>query len=320
MRLAPLALLILAALPARADTPPGDRLPALDQVILPGLDAFRHEAQALADAARADCRRPSVLPAYDAAREAWGRIGDLRLGPTEQAALTIAFWPDDRASGLRALRGQPTEVSALPASARGFSGLDLMLGEDSLAYEATDPGCALVTALAEDLSTQATALVRAWQDHAALLRAPGQGGDLTYLDRAEVQRALYTQALAALDLTLGQRIGRPLGDAAEPRLARAEAWRTGRSLPNARGAAHASHALAAALAGAPTPRMDLALQAVDAAADAIDDPGFQDIADPQARLKLEILGQHIADLRMAMETEVGAALALSPGFNALDGD
>ncbi|TJZ91401.1 hypothetical protein FA743_11475 [Paracoccus gahaiensis] len=86
MRLIPLALLILAVLPARADTPPGDRQAALDQMILPG-----HEAQMLAKAAEADCPRLSVPPAYDAARRAWAQIGDLSLGPTEQAVLTIAF-------------------------------------------------------------------------------------------------------------------------------------------------------------------------------------------------------------------------------------
>lgn len=315
MRLATLALLILAALPARADD-----LPALDAVILPGLAAFQREAQALSGAAQADCRRASVLPAYHAAREAWGRIGDFRLGPTEQAALTIAFWPDDRASGLRALRGLPEDAAALPASARGFSGLDLMLGDQSLAYDAEGPGCALVVALADDLSAQATALARAWQDHAPLMRAPGSGDNLTYLDRAEVQRALYTQALAALDLTIGQRIGRPLGDADQPRPARAEGWRTGRSLPNMLAAARAAHDLAAALAPGPTPGMDRALHSVEVAAGAVDDPGFQDITDPQARLKLEILGQHMAGLRSAMEAEVGATLGISPGFNALDGD
>ncbi len=312
MRLA-LVALWLAATPAMAD---GAK--ALDSVILPGIAAFARAAQGLDAAARADCTRAAVLPAYHAARDAWGAIGDMRLGPGEQAALTIAFWPDDRASGARALKAG---ADPLPASARGFSGLDLMLGDPGLDYGPTDPGCALVRRLTADLSAQAAALERDWAAFAPMLRSPGTAGNLTWLDDAEVRRALFTQALAGLELTLAQRIGRPLGEVGRPRPARAEHWRTRRPLPNVLAAARAAHRLGAALAPGPVPAMDAALRTVEAAATEVADPGFQDIADsPGARLRLEILGQRIADLRKAIEAEVGAPLGIRPGFNALDGD
>jgi hypothetical protein len=314
-----LCLVLLAATPARADT-----ARALDTVILPGLARFDAASQALADTAAADCRRPAVLPAYHAARDAWGAIGDIRLGPTEGAALTIAFWPDERASGLRALTaavgGPMPAVAALPASARGFSGLDLMLGEARLDYGPADPGCALVAALAADLSAQATALAAGWADHAALLRDPGAPGNTTYLDATEATRALYTQTLAMLELTADARLGRPLGDIADPRPARAEAWRTARSLPNALAAARAAHALATALSDVPLPATDRALDRVEAAARAIRDPAFQDIAAPQARLRVEVLAHRIRALRDAITAELGGALGIVAGFNALDGD
>jgi len=315
MRLAILALLVLLAAPARSD-----EVRAVDEVILPGISAFERAAQELADTALADCRTAAVLPAYHAARDAWGRIGDFRLGPTEQAALTIAFWPDDRASGLRALRSRPTYAAALPASARGFAGLDLMLGEAELAYRPDESGCTLVVSLATDLSSQAKALERAWADHAQLLRAPGEAGNLTYLDKVEVRRALYTQVLTALEFTRVQRIARPLGASGQPRPARAEAWRSGRSLPNVLAASRAAHQLGAALVESPTPKMDRALEEIEIAAATSRDHGFQDIADPQARLRLEILGQHVDALKQAVETEVGDALGIRSGFNALDGD
>lgn len=304
MRLA--VVLALMAAPALAD---GRR--ALDQVFLPGTAAFAESAATLARTAAMDCSPAAVLPAYHAARDAWGRIGDFRIGPTEQAALTIAFWPDDRASGLRALRAG-AEVP--PASARGFSGLDLMLGEPSLAYGPGDPGCGMVVSLTEDLSQQAQALALAWQDFAPELANPGLAG-ITYLDAADVNRALYTQLLAALELTLHQRLGRPM-----ERPTRAEHWRTGRPLPNVLASVLAVQALARALADGPTPQIDAAVAGVQMAALSVSDPSFQDAGDPQARLRLEALGQRLARLRRAIEEELGAAQGLQAGFNALDGD
>lgn len=314
-----LTLSCLAAAPAAADVPR-----AVDEVLLPGIAAFVERAGVLAQGAAADCRPAVVLPLYAAAREAWGAIGDFRLGPTESAALTIAFWPDDRSSGLRALRaatsGPLPVADRLPASARGFPALDLMLGAPELDYAPGSAGCAVVTLLAADLAAQAAELERAWADYAHLLRSPGGSGNLAYLDTAEALRALYTQALAALDLTHDARLGRPLGEPAQPRPTRAEAWRTGQSLSAVLAAARGAHALAAALADHPLPQSDAALARVEAAADAITDPGFRDITDLQARLRLEVLQQQIGTLRAALVAEIGDTLGIAPGFNALDGD
>jgi predicted lipoprotein len=319
MRRLLLLLALLAAAPARADV---DR--ALDTVILPGVARFAAEAGALSAAAEADCRREALRPAYDAARDAWSPVGDFRLGPTETAALTIAFWPDDRASGLRALRaavaGPVPKVALLPATARGFAGLDLLLGDADLAYGPDDPACALARALAADLAAQAEALAAGWQDYAPLLRDPGAPGNTAYLDETEALRALYTQALGVLEMTQDARLGRPLGEPGRPRPTRAEAWRTARSLPNALAAARAAHALATALSDAPLPEADNALAGVEAAGRAIRDPAFQDIADRQARLRLEALAQRVGALHDAIAAEVGGALGIKPGFNSLDGD
>lgn len=318
-----LALLLIAA-PARADV-----AQTLDAVILPGIAAFQTEAAALAATAAADCRRDAVLPAYHRARDAWGRIGDFRLGPTEHAALTIAFWPDDRASGARALRRvlegdaalpDGAGVALLPASARGFAGLDLLLGDPGLDDTPGGRGCALVVALGADLAAQAAALAQGWAAHAELLRHPGAAGNLTYLDEADARRALYTQALAGVQLTRDARLGRPLGEPGRPRPARAEGWRTGRALPNARIALRAAQDLAESLAGEPLPQARAALAAVEQSASAIADPGFQDLADPEALRRLARLRHAVDWLHAALSAELGARLGLAPGFNAHDGD
>lgn len=315
MRVLPALLLLLsvAATAARADTSR-----ALDQVILPGVVRFAEAAQRLSATAAANCARDAVRPAYHAARDAWGAFGDFRLGPTEQAALTIAFWPDDRASGLRAIRAAVAagggQIPLMPASARGFPGLDLLLGEPGLEGDA---GCALVAALAADLSDQARVLQAGWQAHAPLLRNPGNAA---YFDLTDAQRVLYTQALAALEQTRDARLGRPLGEAGRPRPARAEQWRTARPLPNVVAATQAAHALARALVDAPTQSADAALADVLTAASAVSDPAFQDMGDPQARLRVEILQQRVGALHAAIIADVGQVLGVGPGFNALDGD
>ncbi len=73
-------------------------------------------------------------------------------------------------------------------------------------------------------------------------------------------------------------------------------------------------------AGPDLPATAAALEAVRAAAAAVEDLSFQDVADPQARLKLEILQQPVRALRDAVEAELGAPRGIEPGFNSQDGD
>lgn len=310
---------IVGAGPAAADVPR-----ALDRVLLPEIAAFAEAARTLANGAAADCRRASVLPSYHAARDAWAVVGDIRLGPTEVAASTIAFSGDDRLTGLRALRAASAtagaEAARLPAPARGLAGLDLMLGAAELDYAPGSLGCALVRALAADLAAQAADLQRGWEGYAPLLRHPGGPGNDAYLDSRESLRALFTQILAAVEVAARTRLGRPLGTFERPRPARAEAWRTGRPLPDAHAALRGAVALAMALADAPLPQTEAALRQVEAAAAAIADPAFQDIGDPQARLRLEILQQRVEALHAALQEELGRTLGVAPGFNAMDGD
>lgn len=152
----------------------------------------------------------------------------------------------------------------------------------------------------------------------------GAKGNATYLTGDEALRAIYTQLLASLDWTADNRLGRPMGTFDRPRPRMAEAWRSGRSLRNVVLAAEAAHALAHALADGllPTglPRTDAALAQIRAAAGQIGDPAFQDVQDPQARLRVEILQQSVRGMKDAIETEIGATLGITAGFNAQDGD
>lgn len=326
-RLAPLALILALATPAAADVDS-----ALDQHILPGYARFAEAAETLAQSAQDDCRTAALRPAYHAAFDAWMAVADLRLGPSETGALSIAFWPDARGFTQRTLGRMIAEEDPVASdvegyaevsiAARGYFALDLLMYEPDFGmYPPDSYTCTLVTTVAADLARQAEALEQAWSgDFAETLRTAGEAGNATYLTEDEAFRAIYTQILTSLEFTADQRLGQPMGTFDRPRPARAEARRSGRSLHNVLLAAEAAHDLALALANWEMPATEAALAEVQSAATRIDDPMFQDVTDPQARLRVEVLQQEVRGLRSAIEAEIGTRLGITPGFNSQDGD
>jgi hypothetical protein len=305
---------------------------ALDTHILPGFARFAEAADALAETAAADCSPGAMAPAYHAAFDAWMAVGDLRIGPSETGALSVAFWPDGRGSTPRALAQliaeegpiafDPAAYADVSIAARGVFALDMLLFDPEFSsYASGSYACDLAKTITADLAAQAAALSAAWSGpFAETLRTAGTTGNATFLSGDEVVRALYTQILTSLEFTADTRLGQPMGSFDQPRPARAEARRSGRSLRNVVLAAESAHALAHALADWPLPATDAALAQVRLAADRIADPAFQDVTDPQARLRAEVLQQAVRGLRSAVETEIGARLGIAPGFNSQDGD
>jgi hypothetical protein len=305
---------------------------ALDDHILPGFAAFETAATGLAEAAAADCRPEAVAPAYHDAFDAWLAVSDLRVGPSETGALSLSFWPDPRGSTRRTLARliaeddpvvrDPDGFADVSIAARGFFALDMLLFDDDMSDDT--PGsvtCNLVTTIAADIAHQAEALNTAWSgDVATALREAGAEGNATYLTEDEALRAIYTQILSSLEFTADTRLGLPMGTFDRPRPARAEARRSGRPLRNIMLANEAAYALATALADHDLPQTDAAYARVQAAQARIADPTFADVADPQARILLESLQRAVRDFSNAIETEVGAPLGITPGFNSQDGD
>lgn len=313
------------ALPASADV-----ARAVNDRILPGFDRFAGATQDLAGIAAQDCRAEAIRPAYDAAFDAWMQVGDLKLGPSETAALSIAFWPDKRGNTAKALArliadqdpvaGDPADYAQVSAAARGLFALDTLAFEPEPAGDA-DYRCRLVATVAADLAAQALALAQDWRSgFAPLLVTAGQPGNATYLAPAEAVQALYTQLVAGLEFTEEQRLARPLDSFDQPHPRRAEAWRSGRSRDNVVEALRAQRALALALSDAPLPATEAAFDAAEEAASRIVDPGFQDIGDAQAWLRLDVLRQRVSAVRDAVRAELGTALGVSAGFNSADGD
>ena len=317
----------LLSQPANAGVPE-----AIDAFILPGFARFSAAATDLARAAEADCIPTALKPPFNAAFDAWMTVGALHLGPSENAAHAVAFWPDTRGFTPRALQGlieaENTVIDSAESFAevsiagRGLFALEMMLYDEGFdAYGPDSYACRLVQRLATDLAAQATALDTAWRDDfAATLLTAGAADNPTFLSEGEALRALYTQVVSGLEFTADSRIGRPMGTFDQPRPERAEAWRSGRSLVNVLAEAEAAVALARRLIDAELPLTDAALDSAKDAASKIDDPGFQDVGDASARFKLEVLDQKIEGIIDAVEQEVGLVLGLQPGFNSQDGD
>jgi len=329
MRLA----LVLAPVLALLATPVSSGIDeAVNTHILPRLATFSDATRALETAAEENCLPDTVAAPYDDAFDAWMGVADLRLGPSETRALSIAFWPDTKGHTQRTLSRlidtkdgvvqDPTAFSDFSIAGRGFFALERMLFDENFnGYDAQSYSCDLVQAITRDLATQAATLNTEWRDDFVnTLLAPGAEGNVTYLDETEAVRAIYTQIVSSLEFTAQTRLGRPLGEVDRPRPRRAEAWRSKRSLSNSMLAVQSAYDLAHALADWDLPETDTAMARLRTQADQISDPGFQDISNLMNRLDVELLQQEITGLKTAIQVEIGTRLGISAGFNASDGD
>ena len=334
MRLIALAIALVAPLPAAAlDTPAATILSAVEGHVLPGFDALAARSADLDAAAKADCG-PSLRTAWGAAFDAWVSVSHLRFGSSETAnrAFALAFWPDARGATPRSLAGMiaardpvidaPGGMESVSIAARGFYAMEFLLFDDRItAMEGADYRCALIRAAAADIAATARAIADDWHDRYAdvLLTA---GANDVYRTEAEALQELYKALSTGLEFTADVRLARPLGTFAQPRPNRAEAWRSARSLRHVTLSLTALRDLARRLAGGRPAVTGALMAAFDAAQDAadLDDPAFAGVADPISRLRVEVLKQSVDHVRDVAAADLGPALGVATGFNALDGD
>lgn len=300
----------------------------VDGHILPGFDTLADRSAALADASRADCEGAPLRAAWGDAFDAWVSVSHLRFGPTEidNRAFALAFWPDARGATPRTLAGliaardpviaAPEGMATLSIAARGFYALEFLLFDARIAgLGDADYRCALIRAIAADIARNTAAIAADWHgDHAGLLL--NAGANDVYRSDAEAVQALYKALSTGLEFTSDVRLGRPLGTFERPRPKRAEVWRSARSLRHVALSLAALRDLATRLGGDPAALgFDDALARTD-----LDDPAFAGVAKPIGRLRLEVLQQSIDRVRDRVASDLGPALGVAAGFNALDGD
>lgn len=318
-----LILPLMTALTAMSAT--ADVASVIDTQIRPAYGDFAAATQRLA--AMDTCKVEDLRPAYHDAFDAWMRVAHLHLGPGEDEgrALAIAFWPDPKALGAKAQRAlllgdaallEPARFAEQSVAARGLMGLERLLYPTE--PPPADP-CPLITVTADDLARMAAEIDAGWVNFATVLATAGQTGNAHYLTASEATQEMFTQLAPGLEHLADERLGRPLGTFDKPYPLRAEARLSGRSLRNVHLSLAALRDLAIAL-DAGILRTRAALAWAEALAAALNDPVFQGVADPQGRLRVEILQQAVWAVRDAAIAELAPALGVGLGFNSQESD
>lgn len=326
----------IAVTPAAAvATPSVDDI--VDAHILPRFEALSNSSAALSKAAKLNCDPTSqaLRDAYSSAFDAWVSASHLRFGPTEvdDRAFALAFWPDSRGATPRALANlitqqdpiadTPDTYSEVSIAARGFYALEFLLYDDTLMHAGNKTyRCTLVQTISADIALTSTAIYDDWQDrYVDVILSPAP--DQPYRNKEEVLQEMLRALSTGLQFTHDSRLGRPLGTFDRPRSSRSEARRSGRSARHVELSVLSLRDFASRLAASDaelsrglTRQFDNAISRLDA----MNDPVFQGVADPQARLRIEIIQQAIASIQNTVQTDLGPSLGVATGFNALDGD
>ena len=307
----------------------------IDDHILPRFETLALTSQALSDAAAQNCDPTSedLRTAFGVAFDAWVSASHLRFGPTEvdDRAFGLVFWPDSRGATPRALAALIADedpigfdvdaYSEVSIAARGFYALEFLLYDDDL-MQPSDYHCALIQTVTADIAATSSAIYNDWAtNHVNVLLSPGP--DATYRSDEEVLQERLRALSAGLQFTQDSRLGRPLGTFDRPRPTRAEARRSGRSAQHVTLSLISLRDLAAHLSVSDAVVADaLHRQFKNALGklEALKDPVFAGVANPQSRLKVEVISQAVGTIRTTVQTDLGPTLGVAAGFNSLDGD
>ncbi|MEM7547195.1 MAG: imelysin family protein [Pseudomonadota bacterium] len=331
-----LAVMIVPLAAWAAD--PDHRTIASDAVtghILPAYDRFAAEAGTLAEVAPS-CDTTATRNAYHRAFDAWMGVAHISFGPAEAGGrmFAIAFWPDKKGQTGKALRQlmqdqdpailTPDRYGEQSIAARGLFAMERMLFDEDLT---PDDGyhCLLTAAIASDLARSASDIRNDWDGYAAEIAKAGADDAAVFYGPDEPTRALFNALSTGLQFTTELRLARPLGSIQRPRPKRAEAWRSARPLRNIRLSLAANRdlwetAFEPHLSKPDADAIRAAFDYAQAAAEAAPAPLVEAVATPSDRLKIDALRGAVDALREAVIIGVGGGLALTPGFNALDGD
>jgi predicted lipoprotein len=305
--------------------------------ILPRFEALANSGQVLSDVSATECTAQSeaLKAAFNNAFDAWVSVSHLRFGPTEtnDRAFALAFWPDSRGATPRALSTLLSDQDPIVASAerysqvsiaaRGFYALEFLLYDETLSV-ADDAAyhCQLIQTISGDIAATTGDILQEWQsDYATQMLQPTLDG--IYRSDDEVLQVLFKSLSTGLQFTSETRLGRPLGTFDRPRPTRAEARRSSRSAAHVRLSLVSLEDLSGRLA-ADTVELKEALDAsftrsIKQLSD-LNDPTFASAADPQGRFKVEAVQSLVDAIRTSVHDELGPALGVTAGFNALDGD
>ena len=326
---------------------------AVVNVIRPNVLRFDAASRGLHSAMQALCTAPSAHGKaiadvqFGLVVASYGQIGFLRLGPMMEAnrADRLLFWPDRRGIGLKQvqaiLSGQDsaaTEVAGLQGKSvavQGLGALDYVLSGTG-AEDLTGPEgafrCAYGLAISANIAEIAGDLVEGWfapdgiADH---LQMP-QETNADYRNETEALEALVGLVSHGLEAMRDQQLNPFIASDESPaKPKQAPFWRSGQTMTLLRGTVLGMRSLIgdSQLATA-VPEKDKGLaDSIDfefrnalRAIDLVTLPVDQAVADSKQAAALGYLALVTSSLQTMVGEQLSAALGLSVGFSALDGD
>ena len=325
----------------------------IDTHVLPRYAHLSAATKAFAVAAKNLCARTNrsgweqAQERFHDAMETWMAVQHLRFGPVElfMRADRFYFWPQARGKVAEALRTfiAGGEDAAFPAARIEQANVAVqgLLAAEALLYRTGPPEsgtarCQLLEAVALNMRDMAGEIVADWTqgEHpfARLLKEPGPQNPY-FQEHREVTLEFFRSIHDTLQLLAVVKLRSVAGDsiqAARPRMV--ESRLSARSLHNVIGNLEALRALydgeggsgLGDLAAISDPKLDRlmrkAFRLTIATARSIDRPLEQAAVNPALRPRVEKLTIQVRALRQIVKDRLAPALALSAGFNALDGD
>jgi predicted lipoprotein len=355
MRLMLAALMLFCAGPALAQavTPSQVLNAAVNEVIRPGVAAFKTRASGLESAMGGLCAVPSegalaiARQQFGLAAQSYGRIEFLRIGPLmeDNRADRLLFWPDRRGIGLRQVQAIIAEEDASASdvtglreksvAVQGFGALEYVLfgiDAEGLAGAEAEFRCRYGQAIAANISVIADQVAMGWYRY---------DGVASHLTRPVPENADYrteTEALEALVGLVAHGIEGLRDTRINPFLAQGDAaakpkqalfWRSGLTMAMIAADIEGMEALVAGSGMARAVGPDdagldnsIAFEFRNAyrAIGLVTLPLEQAVVDEKQSHALDYLIIVTQSLQAMIGEQLSAALELSVGFSSLDGD
>jgi predicted lipoprotein len=317
----------------------------------PATASFRNSTAELADAVHALCDKPgndtlsASRAAFAAALKDWGRVSVLRFGPlaADGRFEKLFFWPDARGIALKQVQGllaadDPGAIASgmagKSAALQGFPALEFALyGSGSESLAAGEPWrCSVAFGVSSNIAAIAAEVAREWgagTPFASSFTEPADGKE-PYRTEAEVQGEIVKALSTALQFIRSAELAPPLGEAPEKANGkRAPMWRSGLTAPLVATQIDGARQLLAAagyeqilpddsryVASSIRFELDNAIRTLGQ----VEGPVEQTLATEPDRGRFvfaELALHHAGEL---VTRDLSAALGLTMGFNALDGD
>ncbi len=328
-----------------------------EQVAVPAYQALVPAMSALATASAEFCLDPPtgvyarVVDSFHGAMTAWQRAQPIGFGPVskDNRQARFEFWPDTGGSTDRQIRRVLNDRDPALVADGGLTGKSVALqslaiferlmaenvsrlagaGKDGTAEDKY--ACAWMSEIARFQARLAVAVADEWANGFAATMLGAESGNASYAD-ARAATTDYLKSLSGIvDIVIRQKLERPMDvSVAKARAARAESWRTKRSMNNIVANLESARALIAtpdgfadlmkaagsgALGTGMVGQFDTAIasaKAIGNLEDALGDTGM--------RPKLEDLLRQLRAIRTLLQGPLSQDTELTVGFTSLDGD